>query len=68
MVLQNSYFLITKTLILVIIFFAAHTFTIFWAGLYDEAIAPYYQPAITMAHILAPAVSPKNIKIFQISK
>ena len=40
MVLQDSYFLITKTLILLIIFFAAHTVTIFWTGLYDEAIAP----------------------------
>ena len=68
MVLQNSYFLITKTLILVIIFLLPTLSPFSWAGLYDEAIAPYYQPAITMAHILAPAVSQKNIKIFQISK
>ena len=46
MVLQHYCFLITKNLILVIKFFAAHNVTIFWAGLNDDAIAPFYRPAI----------------------
>ena len=59
MVLQHYCFLITKNLILVIKFFAAHNVTIFWAGLNDDAIAPFYRPAYPMAHFL------KNGKIFQ---